>query len=179
MQVYAQRGLENREQAHAMLARAVQDAWGLAPLPEMLREEGGKPRFRDFPAHCFNLSHSADYALCALDAAPVGADIQIIRRDLREGLPVRVCSPEELCWLKEQEDFWAAFARLWCLKEARIKFMGVGIGAGLRTTAVPLPDAGAGLYRLDDLWFRLYDVPGFACAVCGKNPPPEDIIWLT
>ena len=179
MRIYAQRGLENREQAHVMLERAVQDTWGLSPMPEMIREEGGKPRFLDFTKLDFNLSHSADHALCALDDAPVGADIQIIRRDLREGLPARVCSQEELRWLKGQEDYWAAFARLWCLKEARVKFTGAGLGAGLRTTAVPLPNEGAGLYRFEDLWFRLYDIPGFSCAVCGKNPPPEEILWLT
>lgn len=178
MQVYVQGGLENREQAHVMLERAVEDAWGLSPLPCVVREAGGKQRFRDVPDRHFNLSHSADHALCALDDAPVGADIQLIRRDLRQALPARVCSPEELDWLKGQGDYWAAFAQLWCLKEARVKFTGAGIGAGLRTTAVPLPEKGPGLYRLDDLWFRLYDLPGFACAVCGKNPPPEEMIRL-
>ncbi len=178
MRLYIQR-IDGREQAHDMLARVAREVWGHSPLPELIREAGGKPRFRDFPEHHFNLSHSADHALCALDDAPVGADIQRIRTDLREGLPARVCSAEELSWLKEQEDYWGSFARLWCLKEARVKFTGVGIGAGLRATTVPLSEEGAGLYRLDGLWFRLYDLPGFACAVCGKNPPPEDIIWLT
>ena len=177
MQVYLQR-IGSREQAYSVLARATETAWGLSPLPEILREAGGKPRFRDFPARHFNLSHSADLALCALDDAPVGADIQIIRRDLRQALPTRVCSPEELDWLAGQADYWAAFARLWSMKEARVKFTGEGISAGLRAAAVPLPDADAGLYQLDGLWFRLYDLPGFACAVCGKNPPPEEIIRL-
>lgn len=178
MRVYVQEGLADRAEAHVMLERAIADGWGLSPVPCVVREEGGKPRLRDFPDHHFNLSHSADHALCALDDAPVGADIQIIRRDLRQALPARVCSPEELNWLNEQGDYWAAFARLWCLKEARVKFTGGGIGAGLRTTAVPLPGEEAGLYRLDDLWFRLYSIPGFACAVCGKNPPPEELIRL-
>ena len=178
MYVYAKRHNGSREGAYDLLARAVREVWGLSPLPEMIREEGGKPRFSAHPDHHFNLSHSGEFALCVLDAAPVGADIQIIRRDLRERLPQRVCSPEELNWLGEQKDYWAAFAQLWCLKEARVKLTGAGIAAGLRTIAVPLPDGSAGLYRLDGLWFRLYEIPGYACAVCGKNPPPEDILWL-
>ena len=153
--------------------------WGLEQLPAIARGEHKKPYFPNHPHIHFNLSHSGEFALCVLDAAPVGADIQIIRRDLRERLPQRVCSPEELNWLGEQKDYWAAFARLWSLKEARVKLTGAGIAAGLRTIAVPLPEGSAGLYRLDGLWFRLYEIPGYACAVCGKNPPPEDILWLT
>ena len=178
MRVYVRSGIADRAQTHVMLERAMADAWGLSPQPCVVREEGGKPRLRDFPEHHFNLSHSADHALCALDDAPVGTDIQIIRRDLRTALPARVCSDKELDWLNEQGDYWAAFTRLWCLKEARVKFTGAGIGAGLRTTAVPLPEGEVGLYRLEGLWFRLYDLPGFACAVCGKNPPPEEMIRL-
>lgn len=178
MQVYAKRHLESREQAREMLARAVQAQWGLSPLPDILREEGGKPRFRDLPDYHFNLSHSAAHGLCALDHAPVGVDIQLIRRDLRSALPARVCSREELSWLAGQTDYWGAFAQLWCMKEARVKWSGEGIKAGLRTAAVPLPERGEGLYHLDDIWFRNYDIPGFACVVCGKNPPPENIVWL-
>ena len=50
-----------------------------------------------FPRHeelHFNLSHSGALALCALDAAPVGVDIQVIK-PLRPALPRRVCSPRE------------------------------------------------------------------------------------
>ena len=155
MRVYAQKNLADRAQAHVMLERAVAGTWGVSPMPCVVREEGGKPRFSDLPDCHFNLSHSGVYALCALDDAPVGVDIQIIRRDLRQALPARVCSDKELDWLNEQGDYWAAFAQLWCLKEARVKFTGAGIGAGLRTTAVPLPEGGAGFDRMDGLWFRL------------------------
>lgn len=179
MRVYAQKNLADRKQAHTMLEQAVREVWGRSPLPEIVREGRGKPHFSDLPDCHFNLSHSGVYALCALDDAPVGADIQIIRRNLRESLPKRVCAPEELGWLREQEDCWAAFALLWSLKEARVKLTGEGLGADLRRIAVPLPERGRSLYPLDGLWFRLYEVPGYACAVCGKNPPPEDIIWLT
>lgn len=179
MHVYAKRHINSREGARELLARAVREVWGLSPMPEMVREERGKPRFSAHPDCHFNLSHSGEFALCALDDAPVGADIQIIRRDLRESVPKRVCSPEELDWLRGQADCWAAFAQLWSLKEARVKLTGEGLGALLSGIAVPLPKDGAGLYRLDGIWFRVYDVPGCGCAVCGENPPPEDMIWLS
>ena len=179
MYVYAKRNIAGREEAHELLARAGREAWGLSPLPEMVREGRGKPRFSAYPGYQFNLSHSGEFALCALDDAPVGADIQVVRRDLRERLPKRVCSPEELDWLRRQEDQWMAFAQLWSLKEARVKFTGEGLGAMLSGIAVPLPERGKSLYLLDGLWFRLYDIPGCACAVCGQNPPPEEILWLS
>ena len=54
-------------------------------------------------------------ALCALDGAPVGVDIQIAR-EWRAGLPGRVCSGAELAWLEGQPELWPAFTLLWTLK---------------------------------------------------------------
>ena len=178
MVVYAVRGTEGREESRALLAQAVFRTWGLSPLPELCRQDGGKPRFSAHPEHQFNLSHSGPYALCALGESPVGADIQVVKRTWRETLPRRVCSPAELRWLEEQPDYWSAFTALWCLKEARVKYTGAGLGAGLRETAVPLPEGGRDLYRLDRLWFRLYTGPDFRGAVCGEEPPPEEMIWI-
>ena len=96
-------GLTARAQARDLLALAVHEVWGLSPLPEIARRPGGKPFFSEREDLHFNLSHSGDLALCALDGAPVGADIQIIK-EWRPSLPRRVCSAEELAWLEEQPD---------------------------------------------------------------------------
>lgn len=177
MVVYATH-VETRTQAHALLARASALEWGLSPLPDMAKTAEGKPFFPNFPQYQFNLSHSGPHALCALDSGRVGADIQVIRRDLRENLPRRVCSPEELAWLDGQHDRWAGFALLWALKEARGKYDGRGLAAGVRELSVPLPQEGESLYRHDGLWFRIYQSEGYMAAVCGENPPCGELIWL-
>ena len=45
MVIYAARDLTCRSQARDLLALAVRETWGLSPLPEIARREGGKPYF--------------------------------------------------------------------------------------------------------------------------------------
>ena len=134
-------GLTARAQARDLLALAVNEVWGLSPLPEIARRPGGKPFFSEREDLHFNLSHSGDLALCALDGAPVGADIQIIK-EWRPSLPRRVCAPAELDWLERQPSIWPAFTMLWALKEARVKESGQGLTSSIRDIRVPLPEPG-------------------------------------
>lgn len=160
-------------QARELLALAVQETWGLSPLPEVGRRAGGKPFFPEHEELHFNLSHSGDLVLCALDREPVGADIQIVKQ-WRPALPGRVCSPAELEWLEKQPELWPAFTLLWALKEARAKESGRGLTRPIRDIRVPLPEEGAVLF--DGLWFRSWSGSGWAAAVCGHTEPPEKIL---
>lgn len=178
MVVYATNTIKTRAEAYGLLSHAVQSTWGLSPLPELARTEDGKPYFPSLPQHQFNLSHSQPYALCALDEKSVGADIQTVRDSWREGLPKRVCSPEELIWLEEQPERWKAFALLWALKEAKVKYTGTGLRVDIRDISAPLPAEGSTLYQLDGLWFRIYEGEDWMAAVCGENPPPRELIWI-
>lgn len=173
MIVYLTRGLTSRTQARDLLALAAEEVWGLSPLPEIARLEHGKPYFPGRKDLCFNLSHSGDLALCALDSASVGADIQVVKR-WRPNLPRRVCSPAELAWLECQSEPWPAFTLLWALKEARAKQSGRGLTVSIPDIRVPLPAPWP--IRLDDLWFGAWTGPGWAAAVCGQSEPPETII---
>ncbi len=173
MVIYSCAGLTSRAQARELLALAVLETWGLSPLPEIARMEQGKPFFPERQNLHFNLSHSGDLALCALDSAPVGVDIQVVR-ERRPSLLRRVCSAQELAWLENQPDLWPAFTLLWALKESRVKESGQGLTASIREIRVPLPEAGP--VQLDGLWFRAWSGPGWAAAVCGHTPAPENFL---
>lgn len=173
MLIYSANGLTARAQARDLLALAVQEAWGLSPLPEIARQEHGKPYFPGHTGLHFNLSHSGDLALCALDTAPVGVDVQFVK-EWRPSLPRRTCSAEEQAWLEEQPEFWPAFTLLWTLKEARVKESGRGLTPDLRDIRVPLPGQEPVLF--DGLWFRTWSGPGWAAAVCGHSEPPENFL---
>ena len=175
MIVYQARGLASRAQARDLLALAAREVWGLSTLPETARLEQGKPYFPGREDLHFNLSHSGDLALCALDGAPVGVDVQIVKQ-WRPSLPKRVCSPAELAWLERQREPWSAFTLLWTLKEARAKQSGRGLTTSIPDILVPLPEPGP--VRLDGLWFGTWSGPGWAAAVCGHSEPPERIIGV-
>ena len=176
MVIYGANGLTGRNQARQLLAIAAQEVWGLSSLPELVRTPKGKPFFSGREDLQFNLSHSGNLALCALDDSPIGVDIQVVK-EWRPALPRRVCSPSELAWLERQAQLWPAFTLLWSLKESRSKESGQGLTVSIREIRIPLP-AGAPVL-LDGLWFQTYPAPGWAAAVCGHNPPPAEIIWRT
>ena len=174
--LYSASGLTARAHARELLALAVREVWGLSPLPEIAQREGGKPFFPDREELHFNLSHSGDLALCGLDRAPVGVDIQIVKA-WRPCLPRRVCSAAELAWLDAQPRLWPAFTLLWTLKEARAKESGRGLTTSIRDIRVPLP--GPGPLEMDGLRFRTWTGPGWTAAVCGHSEPPEKIFEKT
>lgn len=172
MLIYSSAGLMSRAQARDLLALAVREAWDLSPLPEIALREGGKPFFPGHAGCHFNLSHSGDLALCALDGTPVGVDVQLVKQ-WRPSLPRRVCGRSELAWLEGQPEFWPAFTLLWALKEARAKESGRGLTTSIRDIRVPLP--GPQPVLLDGLWFGTWSGPGWAAAVCGHSEPPGEI----
>ena len=176
MILYGADGLTRRDQANRLLTLAAAEHWDLSPLPAAERAEFGKPFFPDLPERQFNLSHSGPYALCALDSAPVGVDIQMVK-SWRPTLPGRVCSQEELDWLQKQPDLWRSFTTLWVMKESRVKQSGQGLRGSIAAISVPIPRPGELLYAHQGLWFRIFPGPDWVGAVCGTTPGPAEIDW--
>lgn len=97
------------------------------------REEGGKPFLVGHPGIHFNISHSGDYAVCAVGAVPLGIDIQYHKKGDHRKLGRRVMTEEE--WGKYEslgfrDEF---FFRCWTRKESYLKYTGEGIRRDLRT----------------------------------------------
>ena len=118
MVLYGAEHLTERAQAYDLLERAARLHWGWDRLPELAREERGKPYFPGAPQYHFNLSHSGPFALCALSNRPVGVDIQVVRPDWSPKLVDRSCTPEERAWLAALGDRPEDFAALWACKES-------------------------------------------------------------
>ena len=120
MVLYGAEHLTERAQAYDLLERAARLHWGWDRLPELAREERGKPYFPGAPQYHFNLSHSGPFALCALSDRPVGVDIQVVRPAWSPKLVDRSCTPEERSWLAALGDRPEDFAALWACKESEI-----------------------------------------------------------
>lgn len=94
-----------------------------------LREKNGKPYAVGVPFF-FNVSHSGEFVACAVDAQPVGIDVEVLR-PVRPALARRVCCAEELAFVAPSGQFDSArFLQLWTAKEACLKRSGQGIFAG-------------------------------------------------
>ena len=163
-------------EAYGLLAELLAAEYGLPGLPELERQEGGKPFFPRRPELHFNLSHSGDLALCGAGAAPLGVDIEVIR-PRRAGLARYICSPEEYAWYEELGGDWESLYTIWTLKEARVKCTGEGLRQRPETIAVPRLGPGQ-TGELEGLIFRSYAGNGWRGAVCCVPPeePPERIL---
>ena len=130
---------KKRTVAGEMLARKAIAEWcGIAPESITFGiKEHGKPYAKDLAVE-FNISHSGNMVVCAVDDKPIGIDIEQIRPiDLT--VAKRICTDEELLYLfghtPTDEDFTYTtdteilirFFELWTAKEAYVKCIGEGV----------------------------------------------------
>jgi 4'-phosphopantetheinyl transferase len=114
--------------AEMLAKREIAKRYGILPCNVILdAEENGKPYAKNLDIH-FSLSHSGDYAVCALGEKPIGIDIQKIV-PYNEKTAKKVCSQSELEIVEKSDDKSAEFIKLWTKKEAVMKMEGLGIGA--------------------------------------------------
>jgi 4'-phosphopantetheinyl transferase len=134
--------------AHAMLRRVLREALG-GEEPDFGRSPLGRPELTSprygGPATSFNLTHTGDFAACAiLHGAPIGIDAEDIRRpiDVAE-MAGRWFAPAERRLLERLADARRAemFFRIWTLKEAILKTTGHGLRIEPQLFAVD-PDRG-------------------------------------
>jgi phosphopantetheinyl transferase len=133
----------------------------------------GKP-FIDGGPH-FSLSHSGDWAVIAVCAAPVGFDIEAVKpsRDVA-GIARRAFLPAE----REEAARGGVdmFYKIWTAKESYMKMLGRGI-AGMRDFCVSLDGCSGRVEDRPDAAIRLFkNITGYAAAVCssaGVTWPPE------
>ncbi|MBO4211324.1 MAG: 4'-phosphopantetheinyl transferase superfamily protein [Oscillospiraceae bacterium] len=139
--------------AEFLLRLALWEEYGIRRLPAVAHEKNGKPFFPDHPKICFNLSHCQTAVACAVDASPVGVDVQDVgclysapsRVGSDQALPssaTRAVAQEavqSLLWvLHSAERAWVLsgetaaererrFLIIWTYKEAFGKATGAGI----------------------------------------------------
>lgn len=129
---------KKRTVAGEMLARKAIAEWcGVAPESITFGiKEHGKPYVKDLTVE-FNISHSGDMVVCAVNDKPIGIDIEQIRPiDLT--VAKRICTDKELLYVfghtPTDEDFTytsdteilTRFFELWTAKEAYGKLIGKG-----------------------------------------------------
>ena len=130
---------KKRTVAGEMLARKVIAEWCGAASESITFgiKEHGKPYAKDLAVE-FNISHSGDMVVCAVDDKTIGIDVEQIR-PIDLAVAKRICTDEELLYLfgraPTEQDFayttdtetLTRFFELWTSKEAYGKRMGIGV----------------------------------------------------
>ncbi|WP_169082372.1 4'-phosphopantetheinyl transferase family protein [Paenibacillus sp. PL91] len=142
----------------------------------------GKPHVRDTrEAIYFNLSHSAEWIVCAIDHWPVGIDVEQINPiDLQ--IANQFFSERECAQLMSlpSEQRLSYFFELWTMKESYIKADGRGLSIPLNSFTIQKNGATSAHIteeRLSGYYFKLYDIdPAYKLAVCRMRAEfPESI----
>ena len=137
--------------AYLLLAKGLNDHYGL-PRPEAFHyAESGKPYIPGAPVH-FSLSHCPIGVVCALSSTEIGIDIQAIR-PFDSKVALRVCTDAELRSLAESADPPDLFCQMWTVKESYAKARGTGVSAILRQT---LPVTGFWSHKGTGYWLTAY-----------------------
>lgn len=149
------------------------------------KNEYGKPFLNNFDVLHFNLSHSGDWVVCAVDEQPVGIDVEEIS-PIDLDISKNYFSRDEHLDLLSKPDRIAYFFTLWTLKESYIKIVGKGLSLPLNSFSIRFEDDKE--IRIDakgkiiqDIFFSQYDIDEkYKMAVCAHNKRfPQRIIPVT
>jgi len=119
--------------AEAVMNMAVRHFYPDAPLPlQYCRNSRGKPYLVDYPELFINVSHSGDYAVCAVSDTEVGIDIQKLR-NANFRIAQRYFTKTECEYIGNDE---LKFFECWSKKESYVKATGTGITVPLNSFSV-------------------------------------------
>ncbi len=112
--------------AHALLNHAVAAEYPGTAVPVMPSTDGyGKPHLyipSESSEFHFSLSHSGDFAVCAVNDSPVGVDIETVGKEA-DNIARRFFAGSELKYIHDAESFY----HIWTLKESFMKVVGLGM----------------------------------------------------
>jgi 4'-phosphopantetheinyl transferase EntD len=156
-------------------------------------EAEGRPRIAAPEALCLGITHTRDYAACAISRSRVGLDFEELgRKGELKGVEDYAFSPREKAFAAG-EDRELRFFAIWTLKEAYLKRLGLGVpeirrapsfelGPGAAISAAGGEECGYSCFALGQriVGAMAYDVPagvrkGWAPRVAidpGFGPPP-------
>lgn len=115
--------------AELLLGYAVRRETGARGIVKWDTDENGKPYLTEHSDLCISLSHSGNYAVCALHDKPVGVDIQLCR-DFDINIAKRFFTSEEFQYIENRKNASDAFFEIWTKKESLAKTVGKGISIG-------------------------------------------------
>ena len=120
---------------------------------------------------CFNLSHSGDWAVCAIAGCEVGCDVEKVTK-CNMGIVERFFCREERDDIAAQPSDNAQaerFFRYWTLKESFMKATGLGMKLGFNTFRIGLGETVRVWHTVNRQTYsfcEFADLPGYKCALC-------------
>lgn len=127
-------------------------------------DANGKPYLTECKGLYVNLSHSGDYAVCALCDTPVGVDIQR-RGECDIKIAERFFTAQEVKFINGSNDKNEAFFEIWTKKESFVKAVGKGLSIpfGSFSALADTVEYEGKLYKFRQFSIKDSDYTIFAC----------------
>ncbi|QEU90706.1 4'-phosphopantetheinyl transferase superfamily protein [Streptomyces kanamyceticus] len=135
---------DERRKAHTLVVRAAAGLLGVAPSEIWLEHEaGGRPVLGGAGKSLHvSVAHARGaLAVAVTGLAPVGVDVEVVRRLRAAAMSRAWLDPAEAAWVTAlpEDDQSVAFLWLWTQKESVGKALGQGLRQGGMSRRVPLP----------------------------------------
>lgn len=134
------------------------------------KSKHGKPFLAEYPHIHYNVTHSDGITACISASKECGIDAERVR-DYRPNVIKRAFSESEKALIEKapEEEKNLLFFRLWTLKEAYVKALGIGVSYPLNTAEFSV-DGGKIISNIEGYSFKQYVLGGgaFVVSVCEK-----------
>ncbi len=123
--------------------------------------EHGKPYAIGLDVH-FSISHSGDYAVCAVSAKEIGIDIEKIRK-INPKIYEKFTSENEAEYICSHKN---GLFEIWTLKEAYFKCVGTGLGADIKNISFDVTENGVSCSEKGFVCRFVSVDENYICAIC-------------
>ena len=122
--------------AYMLLLHGLQEEYGLTEDQIVMEiADSGKPYLSSHPHIYFNLSHCDAGVACGISNAPIGIDVESVRK-IDNRVANRVLSASEQEILAHSKNSTHTFTIMWTLKESWLKATGYGLSYALNQVSI-------------------------------------------
>ncbi len=140
------------------------------------KNQYGKPCLEGYPNFNFNISHSGEYVICAIDDNPIGVDVEEMKPIECEEIAKNFFTAKEFNYIVNQDLKFQLdrFYEMWTLKESYIKCCGQGLSIPLKSFSIEVCQYENIKVIINNEYkehtFKLFDIElGYKVAVCSLN----------
>lgn len=102
---------------------------------ELIYNNYGKPRLKDFPNIYFNISHSGNIIVCSVNNQQLGIDVEKVKK-FDFNIIDMFCNVNDINHLKDVINKNIALYKIWTAKEAFLKFKGTGLVDDIKNISI-------------------------------------------